>query len=181
MSLLRLLNTKYNYHGKDIRGVPVCSGTSDAPPIWLPILLVFLVPAVGTILLLDQHEPLVFRAFLILPVGYIVFGGIRYWRLRRQLPRLSSMQNLCTQLNVDGATLQRVAEEQGLKPRYNINGQDFYEITDFGDATTLLRASSASINQRETLLRPAAQTEMPPELLLRASDTKPQNDNQGGK
>jgi hypothetical protein len=128
MSLLKLLNTKYHYHGKDIRGVPVCSGTSD-----------------------------------------------------RQLPRLASMQNLCTQLNVDGATLQRVAEEQGIKPRYNINGQDFYEITDFGDAATLLRASSASVSQRETWLRPAAQTETPPELLLRASDTKPPNDNQGGK
>ncbi len=81
---------------------------------------------------------------------------------------------------MEAERLTAFAEEQGIRPRYNINGEDFYAIEDFGDAAVLLRASVAPLAGPETLLRPAIGTQTPEETLLRpssvVSQTAPQSE-----
>jgi hypothetical protein len=62
---------------------------------------------------------------------------------------------------------QKTMEARGIKPRYNINGQDYYDPQELGDVATLLRASQQPIATSETLLRPTAHTMTPSEQLLR--------------
>ena len=89
--------------------------------------------------------------------------------MRRRIKKLSGAVSIGSRFGVDAERLTTFAEEQGIKPRYNINGEDFYDLKDFGDAAVLLRASVAPAAERETLLRPAAGSATPAENLLRPS------------
>jgi hypothetical protein len=168
--LLSLLNSKYNYHGKDARGVPICTGSADKPPLF--ICLVSLVgPIFWLIALLNIKDlPWVLRPVFVVISSLLLISAKRYWEIRRSFAHLSTLDVICKQYNVAGETFQGIVEEQQIKPRYNINGRDFYDLNDLGDAATLLRASAPPVAP-ETLLRAAAHVETPQEQLLRASDT----------
>jgi hypothetical protein len=84
--------------------------------------------------------------------------------------RLATSRQASAQLQMDEATLQQSAEARNIKPFCNVNGVDFYDMADFGEAAVLLRASSAPAPIEE-LLRPAANSETPTELLLRPASS----------
>lgn len=90
--------------------------------------------------------------------------------MRRRIKKLNNADSISSRFGVEAERLTTFAEEQGIKPRYNINGEDFYDIKDFGDAAVLLRASVAPAAEPETLLRPAAGTVTDAENLLRPSN-----------
>ncbi len=103
----------------------------------------------------------------------ILYPFIRFaWqnlKIRRELKRLHNTDEVGFRFGVEAERLTAFAEEQGIRPRYNINGKDFYAMEDFGDAAVLLRASVAPLAGPETLLRPAIGTQTPAETLLRPS------------
>ena len=99
--------------------------------------------------------------------GLFLYGFVHTVAMRRQIKKLRGANQFaiwCRRVQVEDTR-----REQGIKPRYNINGEDFYDIKDFGDAAVLLRASIAPAAEPETLLRPAAGTATPAENLLRPS------------
>jgi hypothetical protein len=100
--------------------------------------------------------------------------GCGWWMLdiRKRFATLTSQENTCSQLGISQEELKLIASSKGIRPSCNINGNDYYNLSDFDDSASLLRASGQPASQPETLLRPAANTsETPPEQLLRMSGT----------
>ncbi len=101
-----------------------------------------------------------------------VFGGEGVWSItmRQRIKALKQADEVCAQLGIDEAELQRLAQEKNVKPRYVIDERDYYDPNDFTDAGILLRASTAPADNPHTLLHAAGgHNEMPPDQLLRAS------------
>ena len=100
---------------------------------------------------------------------------VRSIKRRGEIVRLCPADSLAASFGTDPETLERIAAERGIKPHYNINGADFYDPSDFGEAATPLRATAAP--EAQTLLHPATAAQTEPELLLRAEP----DDSQGGR
>lgn len=150
----------------------------------------------------DNGVPPAFLCLLFLAAGFLVFcGGLNpdYWgpsdtgpfgkgllffgsalmavggwlfKVRNDILSLLPTEALCARMDVPEATLKRIAQQHGIRPRYIVNGQDFYAPADFEEnaAKTLLRASSPT-DEQDTLLRFATDAPQPPQHLLRASDS----------
>jgi hypothetical protein len=104
------------------------------------------------------------------------FVAIVIWQiyLYRRISRLLPTNKVSDRLGISVYELYCLMEARGIKPHYNIGGKDYYDIADFGDVSTLLRASAEPTAQPETLLRPASESsETPPETLLRATHSTP--------
>jgi hypothetical protein len=106
---------------------------------------------------------------LILLLSFLLSFYSIWWRygLRKRLKQLVSADRVCVQIGIGETDFQKTMEARGIKPRYNVNGQDYYDPEELGDVATLLRASQQPNITPETLLRPAAKADTPQEQLLR--------------
>ena len=174
----------FHWHGKTKKGAGKWVGTWNAPPLWFGLIFAGYGALAGTAGLVGLLAMLLFplsKIGTLVSVGLIhglVFGGTGAWMLwmRRRILSLSTTDDLCKRLGIDEKTLERVAEENGIRPIYNINEKDYYDSSQFGDSLVLLRAAAAPTAAPETLLRASAPTpsETPAEQLLRATDSAPQ-------
>jgi hypothetical protein len=164
--------------GKTEQGIPryLHASSRPKPPLWLSLALLVL----GLFTLLgipkDIHKGMPYWDAAVVAFAAFGFGwpGYQLLRLRHRLRHLHSTNQICAQFQMDQVTLERIALTHGIKPRYNVNSDDFYNLADFGEMFTLLRASIEPTAQPETLLRPASESvETPPETLLRATHTTP--------
>jgi hypothetical protein len=116
-----------------------------------------------------KHNPRSLIPVLILLPSFLLSLYSIWWRygLRRRLTQLLPADRVCVQIGMEELDFQKTMEARGIKPRYNINGQDYYDPQELGDVATLLRASQQPIATSETLLRPTAHTMTPSEQLLR--------------
>ena len=170
--------SKMERKGKDARGIQLWVGKVDIPQRWVcNLLLLFgLIILEGTIQRLlrplpgDGFEDTVFRVFRMFTGGVLTYSGIQMWILRRQLLRLRAADTVAAQLGLTDTQLQEMTRERSILPRYNVNGRDFYDLKDFGDAGTLLRGATAPGTPPEILLRAAEnKNETEPQMLLRAT------------
>jgi hypothetical protein len=151
-------------------------GGDGVPPACL--CLVFL--AAGVLVFCIGLNPDLWRPSEIGPFGQgeMFFGfalmAIGGWllKVRNDILRLLPTEALCARMELPEATLKRIAQEHGIRPRYIVNGQDYYAPDDFDveAAKTLLRAASPFDHQK-TLLRSSMDDLQSPQRLLRASDT----------
>ena len=111
--------------------------------------------------------------------GLVFFGltlagiGGWLWQTRERILALSTSAQISARLGVDESDLPTFAAQKGVKPRYLVNGQPFYDLSDFAatpalNAQTLLRAAS---HDTRLLLVPAQPTSShhTPHLLRPAS------------
>ncbi len=95
--------------------------------------------------------------------------GMRTLWLWRKLHRLTPTSILCERFGLNVEQLKRIADENGILPNAVVGGQDYFRVSDFGDITSLLRASAQPAPAEDMLLRPAASVEQETgEQLLRA-------------
>ena len=114
--------------------------------------------------------------------GLLFFGsalmavGGWLFKVRNDILRLLPTDALCARMDIPEATMKRIAQQHGIRPRYIVNGQDYYAPADFdvGPAKTLLRASSPT-DEQDTLLRFATNDLQSPQQLLRAADARQTN------
>lgn len=165
------MRVSYDLHlmGKDKRGVPVVRANADVPRLSLAygpigcglITALFIAPSLPMLL---RYGFFWVVALLLMSCALLLGFGVWAFRLRRKLMHLAGEDQLAERFGCDSERLRSVAEQQGILPRYNVNGRDYYEPADFGDAATLLRPA-----HNADLLRPAAAGESKAENLLRAS------------
>jgi len=160
--------------GESERGVPVLTGTWDAPPLGFCLFFLILGSVGiafalwhGTLGLLSDGPPLTVAAFLLLWSGIYFANGVFLFRLRRRILRLSPAEDLCRQFGIEAAVFRRVVQERGIRPHYDINGRDFYDPADFGEGAVLLRPAPPP---SESLLRPLPLTSTPADQLLHPAD-----------
>ena len=158
--------------GIDKRGVPCLSGNVDDVSLF-PLVLFFLMGTSQAILILIL---LLLGQFLlaILPLCSCIglFGVFRYYyHLRKRLNQLFTGFSIGRKLGFTETELIAFAQEHSVKPIYCVNGNDLYDLADFEDAQSLLRASEQPIASQDMLLRPAVGTEEAQmEQLLRAAE-----------
>ncbi len=106
-----------------------------------------------------------------IPISVFVASAYSLGKFWRGMKNVAPSNEVSSQFGLDESALTALAREHAVKPRYNINGRDYYNMADFGDITTLLRASvEPNVPQAATLLRPAGNViEASPETLLRAA------------
>lgn len=144
----------FHWYGRDDRGVSIWDGDRNALK-WTGRLLSTLgvaqavVGAVAAIISGSVDETA--GVFL---VGSFVLCGVAWILLReaQRFGRMNTLKSLAADLNVPVEELERVAEEQGVRPSAIVNGEPHYAPQDLGPAATLLRSASAP---GESLLRPA--------------------------
>lgn len=106
-------------------------------------------------------------------MGMLFFGGVLtllggwFLRTRWQIEALTPLPMLCKLLGKNEAQIQAMAYERGVRPRYVVNGLEYYASSDLVDSEALLRASETPRLAPEALLRPAASTLIEPNTLLR--------------
>jgi hypothetical protein len=106
---------------------------------------------------------LLFFGFMLTGIGGLML------KVRRDLLRLVPAEAVCAQIGIDETELPDVIEARGIRPRYIVNGHDYYDTADFIQAPTLLRAAMPPAKATEQLLRPTTVTaDTRPETLLRA-------------
>ena len=107
---------------------------------------------------------------------FYISAGIYMFLMDRKFAKLSSYEQLCKRFGLETEQLRTAVQTHNIKPRCIVNDENYYDLKDFGDATTLLRASMKPIARPETLLRPAAHNDTSPEILLRAATPATQNE-----
>lgn len=165
---------------KDERGVPkVETGVSNLAQ--LPLAgLIFLLFAIGCVVAprimmqyMKENPKRLFSGMItplmLLLVPLLLSFTAWCFRFYFRSRKWWSTQKTCGQLGISATELQRLIETHSIQPQYHIDGQDYYDPSDFRDMATLLRASSQPAATPETLLRPACTTETPSEQLLRAT------------
>ena len=167
----------YKSEGTDERGVPKIRGRWNAGSAIFCALMIY----AGVCILFSprSHSSTVPLPTLNTIWFYNIVCGVccvclpvKAISIRRKIKKLTDARSISSRFGIDAEALTNFAKKQGIKPRYNINGEDFYDLKDFGDAATLLRASVAPAAESETLLRPAASGNVTPaEHLLRPSDS----------
>ena len=158
--------------GKTVRVVQ--EGIPAAQPTWYALLFLgFGISSLSMACfeLLNTLKYDVWNLYLFL--YFLLFGvactasGLRILYMRVDLRRTSPSEDLSQKLGVSETELGQMVEAQGIVPRYNINGRDFYRVEDF-DVSSLLRAATAPLPTAE-LLRAATYSPTPSELLVRSS------------
>lgn len=92
-------------------------------------------------------------------IGLAMLGGSFYIaRVRHGALRSVPESALCQRFGLDAATLRQFAEARGIQPSFVIADHLHYDLKDFGDAATLLRASTPGTSPEELLraARPAS-------------------------
>ncbi|HLK61213.1 MAG TPA: hypothetical protein VKU00_31980 [Chthonomonadaceae bacterium] len=100
----------------------------------------------------------------------LIFSLVGSWllKMRRNLDRLKTAEELAEEFGSTPEAVQRLAEVRSIRARININDTNLYDPEEFIASRSLLRATSAPVTP-ETLLRPAQPTATlaPAETLLR--------------
>lgn len=162
---------------RDERGVPTTKTGVGSPSQFLLVgLLILSLPIIGTAITLllsrgmsDHQRSLWISQMGMMTVGLALpglSGGFYFIRLFRQSRKWWSVEKSCSKLGIPQEDLMRFVSERNIRPRYNIDGKDYYDPADFKDAVTLLRAAQQPTSP-DTLLRPATNAQTPPEQLLR--------------
>ena len=86
----------------------------------------------------------------------------------RRFTNLVPIQDLAAQTGAPELTYLLAAREKGIAPRCIIDGREFYDINQLGDAGVLLRPAETPVAP-EQLLRPAAESSRETENLVRPS------------
>lgn len=160
------------FDGMDKRGVPCLSGNVDDVSLFPVVLFSVLTISMGVLsivfLFMHQFVP----AISALCMCFWMANVVRYYNhLRIRLNQLLSGYSVSKQLGMTETELIAFAQEHSVKPIYCVNGNDFYDLADFGEAQSLLRASEQPIASQDTLLRPAVGIEdAHSEQLLRAAE-----------
>jgi hypothetical protein len=167
----------WQWRGRTKQGASKYVGSQAGPPKWAWWLLFGLASIEAVI----AAGLLIASLFIRVDLGDACgFGlgaaghALTGWWLRRQYYYIHGMvdeDDAARWLGVDKAELNQIVEERGIRPKYNINGEDFYDRRDFGDVATLLRASAPSVEKQQSLLRAAGNVQAQPDTLLRAEPT----------
>ena len=130
---------------------------------------------IATTAIMLRHEgsaPLGLLA-LIGGIHGIVFTIIGLWlrKMRQNLERLKSVQELAEEYGSTPEAVQRLAEAHSIRARININNENLYDPDEFVASRSLLRGASSPYGT-EILLRAAdsAANKTVPETLLRAAE-----------
>ncbi len=158
--------------GKDKHGVIKYTGSVETlKRVWGFSVVGLLICAAGLYYFLtgQYSDPLILLFFFGYGLPCTMIGVCAFLQYRH-VTRFSSAEQICAALGMEEATLQQVATERKIKPRYFLNGQPHYDVAEFSDAMILLRATNAPQTTAETLLRPAsAFDDSTPEQLLHPS------------
>lgn len=171
-------STGFHFVGWNKQGVPKWEGLwTKGPPLWFCRMFVGLTGIIFSLLivlpfLLTGKDRNI--ALAVLAPETILFGVITWlmYRQRQNLQPLKSAEEVSAQLGLDTEGLERLTENNKIKPRYIINDKPMYNPRDFDEKGILLRASEAPVSP-ETLLRPAiGEASTPQKQLLRPSATE---------
>jgi hypothetical protein len=103
-------------------------------------------------------------------VGLVFMGaGAGLLWVRHAMKRCVPAAELGARYSAEPDTVTKLATERGVRPRFIVNGQSWYNPEDLGDAMTLLRPATQNDEPNEMLLRPARASSNPTEQLLRSS------------
>lgn len=89
--------------------------------------------------------------------GRLFFGAVLVaiggWLLRTrwQIEELVPLPLLCRRMGRTEAEVQQLAAARGVRPRYVVDGMEYYHVADLMDAEGLLRASAAPARREELL------------------------------
>lgn len=163
----------FHFIGWNKQGVPKWEGLWEkGPPLWFCRMFVGITGLIVSLFfaflfLLDGKDKNI--ALAVLAPESLLFGVITYlmYRQRSNMLPLKSAEEISAQLGIEEEALERLAENNKIKPRYIINDEPRYNPADFDEKGILLRASKAPVFA-ETLLRPATgQSEPKQNELLR--------------
>lgn len=149
-----------SYRGRNERGIPMYDGSRHGF-LNADGVAIMLVGWTGLIALAKSEAILLY--VIALEVGLVMLALYR----RRQRMRLCSIDELAEQLSAPELTCLLLARERGIEPRCIINGREYFDLKDFGEAAILLRAAAEPAEPDGSLLRPAAGSEVDPASLLR--------------
>lgn len=165
--------TGFKFTGWDKQGVPKWTGSwTKGAPRWF--IIGFMISALtmltaGIVVSLFATIKMAAPVLFFVGIVHSLVAGLM-WRQRNNLQKLIPVEEVRERLGVDAQTMQRIAEEKKIKPRTIINDEPMYDLQDFGDVGTLLRAASAPV-EPDTLLRAASASPVTPqEELLRAAN-----------
>jgi hypothetical protein len=163
------------YTGRNQRGVPTYSGDWQKPSsssAWLLIRAGVLALFFGFMGLSGQLPRLVdplpsVFGFALVGAGMLLLLGARMmFRACAVHDRLFSIDELCNRFGLPELSLLQEAQERGITPKRIVNGREYFDFTEFGEAAVLLRAAHPT-DADQDLLRPAGKSSTEPELLLR--------------
>jgi hypothetical protein len=159
-------------------GIPVLTNRWwDCPPSWLPkyigrfcwVVFIGMLIATGQLLWFlfrRMQNPWIentrgmelFESPFLMLFCFLLFSWHRRnsLRVREEIRSLTPASELCSLYGFDEIRLSRLAEERGVKPRLQINGQHYYDPQEFSAVRLLLRPADAPV--QETLLRAAGAT-----------------------
>ena len=172
----------FHWHGTNKQGVHRWTG-SIKPLRWIEIAFTTYGPIAGLTGVGAILYCLVTWHFAGAPLSLATVGlthglvftsvGLAARHMRRHVSRLAPADQVGASLGLDEKALVRLAEQRNIRPRIILNEEPYYDPTDFVDALSLLRGSSAQSTAPDLLLRPAqsvGETTCPTSL-LRATDS----------
>ncbi len=186
-----LNDLSFHWHGRDRQGVSKWTGSAK-PLKWLGWGFGIYGPVAGMVGIGALLYGLITGHFTnglstIIAVGLfhgVLFTGIALWSraMYQHVMRLRPVKQVCADMGIEEAALQRIAAERNIKPRLILNEQPYYDPADFSDALSLLRGSEMPQPNSETLLRPAAVgTATAADELLRGANPLAENVNSGSE
>lgn len=161
---------RFQWVGRDRTGVSRWEGERDALSLGATVVV-----AIGFVLVtMGVGAYAIWRQQLI-AATYLSFSGIflssvGWWmrKLHCKLKDLHTAEGVASATGIDRKAVERLADEQEIKPRAILNGEYLYDPQDLLPGARLLRASQRP--SEEALLRPAGSKEVSPECLVRASE-----------
>jgi len=154
----------FHWHGRTKEGVNKWTG-SIKPLLWIGRIFGVYGPAAAIAGFVALIYGLIARHLVgptlsLMMVGLIhgaIFSTISYWALymHRRVSHLAPAHGLEESLGLDAAAVREVAEQRNIQPKIILNDEPYYDPTEFVEALSLVRASSAPTTGPEALLRPA--------------------------
>ena len=167
----------FHWHGRTREGVSKWTGSENAL-LWVARIFCGYGPVAGVgglcALIYGSLHSFASPVLPLMAVGLthgIVFTAIGAWSLAmyRFVKRLRPADEVRSTLGLDAVQLKQLAEQRNIKPRILLNDEPYYDPSDFTDALSLLRASSAVRADTEALLRAVnGPAHAPSDELLRA-------------
>jgi hypothetical protein len=177
------------FRGRNQRGVPLYEGKWRRPSrimarLFVSMGIMHLLAALMFITdssverSLSDVMPSFLWGSIALALGAVWIGtGIRKLKEREEYDSLFSIDELCRTFDVPELTLLQEARGRGIAPKRIVNGREYFDFQEFGEAAILLRATKPD-DASQQLLRPAASSATEPDILLRTvgqNDSSPDN------
>src|SRR5437016_461280 len=121
----------FGWFGKDRRGVRRITSSTRVPPLWL-CLLPFIVGVfqLGFTVFASWPKLQLFQSvesiLVYSPGAAFSLVGIILLRFRSNVQQLKSESEICSVLGIEPDTFRELMSHKKSRPRYNINGEDFY-------------------------------------------------------